>query len=226
MCGRFTLTLEISALQMAFDLGEQTVSWQSNYNVAPSSPVPLLTSQQPDKIQLFRWGLIPSWAKDPSIGSKMINARSETIQEKPSFRKAFQSRRCLILADGFYEWKNTPAGKIPYYFHQPDHWPFMFAGLWDSWMSTGGVEPIQTCTILTCAPNAVVAPIHDRMPVIMDWQEGKNWLTPDQDSVKLQSMLKPAKDPFLTCYPVSSKVNSPRNNSVECIRSIQTPGLF
>jgi putative SOS response-associated peptidase YedK len=226
MCGRFTLTLEISALQMAFDLGEQTVVWQSNYNIAPSTQVPILSNQQPGKIQLFRWGLIPSWSKDPSIGAKMINARSETLQEKPSFRSAFQSRRCLIPADGFYEWKNTGTSKIPYYFHKPDHSPFLFAGLWDSWMGAGNVEPVHTFTILTCSPNSVVAPVHDRMPVIFDWESGKIWLKSDQDSARLQAMLKPVKDSFLASYPVSSKVNSPGNNSKECIQPFQNASLL
>jgi putative SOS response-associated peptidase YedK len=226
MCGRFTLTLEISALQMAFDLGEQTVVWQSNYNVAPSTLLPVLTNQQPEKIQLFRWGLIPSWSKDPSIGAKMINARSETLQEKPSFRSAFQSRRCLIPADGFFEWKNTGASKVPYYFHKPDHSLFLFAGLWDSWIGSGNVEPVHTFTILTCAPNAVVAPVHDRMPVILDWEHGKTWLQSGQNVVTLQSMLKPAEENFLSKYPVSSKVNSPANNSAVCIQPIQSASLF
>lgn len=226
MCGRFTLTLEISALQMAFDLGEQTVVWQSNYNVAPSTLVPVLTNHQPEKIQLFRWGLIPSWSKDPSIGAKMINARSETLQEKPSFRSAFQSRRCVIPADGFFEWKKAGASKIPYYFHKPDHGPFLFAGLWDSWIGGGNVEPVHTFTILTCTPNAVVAHVHDRMPVILDWEHAKTWLQTDQNPMRLQSMLKPAKDDFLTKYPVSSKVNSPTNNSAECIQPIQPASLF
>jgi putative SOS response-associated peptidase YedK len=218
MCGRFTLTLEVSALQMAFDLGEQSVEWQPNYNISPSNFIPVVTNQRPDEITLFQWGLVPGWAKDVSIGAKMINARSETVQEKPSFKKAFKERRCLIFTDGFYEWKkNSSEGKTPYYFHRPNQQPFVFAGLWENWMGDGRKEALQTCTILTCAANAIMAPIHDRMPVIMDWKDGQAWLA-DKSVDSLQAMLKPAQDSFLETYPVSNLVNRPVNNTVECIK--------
>jgi putative SOS response-associated peptidase YedK len=221
MCGRFTLTLEISALQMAFDLGAQTVDWKGHFNLAPSMLIPLLTNQQPERIQFFQWGLVPAWAKDPAIGSKLINARSETVQEKPSFRTAFKSRRCLILADGFYEWQKAEAAKggnkIPYYFQKKDHSPFYFAGLWESWVSKDDQNPLQTCTILTCEANAVVKPIHERMPVIFDNEKGHAWLRSGQSAADLQSMLTTAADGFLRSYAVSSLVNSPANNSAACI---------
>lgn len=217
MCGRFTLTLEISALQMAFDLGDFTVQWQPNYNIAPTNQIPVVSNVQKNRIDLFQWGLIPSWSKEPAIGTKLINARSESITEKPSFRDAFRQRRCLIFADGFYEWKSAPGRtKTPYYFRRPDHQPFVFAGLWETWQGDGRAVPLQTCTILTCAPNGTVTPVHNRMPVILTWEEGKKWLSNDTPE-QLLALLKPVEDNFLEGYPVSNLVNKPGNNSPACI---------
>jgi putative SOS response-associated peptidase YedK len=224
MCGRFTLTLEISALQMAFDLGEQTVVWNPSYNIAPTTKIPLVTNQNPNTIALFQWGLVPAWAKDSSKSSGLINARSETAHEKPSFRRLFQSKRCLIFADGFYEWQkgNSANGKnTPYYFRRKDQQPFVFAGLWDSWPGDSQNAPINSCTILTCTPNRVVSPIHDRMPVILDWHQGRDWLDAAHSAVDLQGMLLPAADDLLLGYKVTTKVNSPANNTVECIQPVE-----
>ena len=217
MCGRFTLTLEISALQMAFDLGEQTVQWQPNYNIAPTNAIPVVTNAEPEIIQLFQWGLVPAWSKDVAIGAKLINARAESIAEKPSFREAFRQRRCLIFADGFYEWKSVQnRTKTPYYFQKPDHTPFVFAGLWESWQADGRAEALHTCTIITCAANAVVAPVHDRMPVILTREQGKAWLE-GKSMEALHALLQPAAVHVLETYPVSNAVNKPGNNSPSCI---------
>ena len=156
MCGRFTLTVELSDIQQ--DLGikvdDVMIDWSPSYNISPTQTVLTVNQLGERKIKPMRWGLIPSWAKDESIGSKMINARSETLHEKPSFRKSLLSRRCLILADGFYEWKSNPGGsKIPYYFQIADHSLFLFAGLWDTWQPKKGM-PIESCTVITCEANS------------------------------------------------------------------------
>ena len=171
MCGRFTLTLEVSELQLAFDLGEQSVSWRPNYNIAPTNKIPIVTNDRTDTIELFHWGLIPSWSKDKTISAKLINARSETAHEKPSFKTPFKTKRCLIFADGFYEWKKGAykgSKKVPYYFRRIDRKPFVFAGLWDYWPGNDQEKPVHSCTILTCNPNEIVMPVHDRMPVIFN----------------------------------------------------------
>jgi len=169
----------------------------------------------------MRWGLIPSWAKDPSIGNKMINARCETLAEKPSFRNAFQKRRCLILADGFYEWQQIPNGRsVPYYFTLKDHSPFVFAGLWESWNSPTG-QPLQTCTIITCPPNELVAPIHDRMPVILNRQAADNWIG-QTSSPQLQALLSAYPANQMQRVQVGPKVNNPAIESPDLIFPEQT----
>ena len=191
MCGRFTLAVEPVELQEAFDLSEMPGDWVLRMNIAPTQPVAVLTSPAERKIDFMRWGLVPSWAKDISIGSRMFNARSETLAEKPSFRSAFTRRRCLILADGFYEWQKQ-AGKgrsIPHRFQLSDKKPFAFAGLWESWHSKDGDE-LRTCTIITTSANTVVAPVHDRMPVILDREHCWPWLE-QKDLSSLQAMLIP-----------------------------------
>jgi putative SOS response-associated peptidase YedK len=229
MCGRFTLTLEISALQMAFDLGEQSVQWTPNYNVAPSMSIPVVTNENPQKIDLLEWGLIPAWSKDSTIAAKLINARSETAPEKPSFRGPFKNMRCLIFADGFYEWKKSPnksGTKTPYYFRRIDQQPFVFAGLWDSWAGNEQEIPRKTCTILTCEPNETVALVHDRMPVIFNWQQGQKWLSKDTSVEDLVTMMKPLPASELIAFPVSTLVNKPENNSPACIKPQENLTLF
>lgn len=191
MCGRFTLAVEPVELQEAFDLSEMPTDWILRMNIAPTQPVAVLTSTTEKKIDFMRWGLVPSWAKDITIGSRMFNARSETLAEKPSFRNAFARRRCLILADGFYEWQKQggKAPSIPYRFQLIDQKPFAFAGLWETWHSSEGDE-LRTCTIITTSANAVVAPVHERMPVILDCEHCWHWLE-QRDPPALQSMLVP-----------------------------------
>ena len=204
------------------DLFERSETTQARYNIAPSQTV-LAVRMGPDKgerlIVPVRWGLIPFWADDPGIGDRMINARSESITEKPAFRHAFKSRRCLIPADGFYEWKKEKGGKQPYYIRMCDERLFVFAGLWDRWEK--GDQPIESCTILTTSPNELVQPIHDRMPVILAQAEHDMWLDPDYpDSEGLLSILRPYPAEEMEAHPVSRRVNNPKNDDEGCVRSV------
>ena len=193
------------------------------YNIAPSQPL-LAVRQRDDgsrQADTLRWGLIPSWAKDPAIGHRLINARSETAADKPSFRAAFRRRRCLVPADGFYEWAVLPdADKQPWYFHPADRRPFAFAGLWERWQQPGG-EAVESCTLLTTSANAVVAPVHHRMPVILSPQHYHQWLDCRQaDPVVLQALMRPLPDRLLSAYAVSTLVNRPANDDPGCIQPL------
>ncbi|MBD0269144.1 MAG: SOS response-associated peptidase [Cyanobacteria bacterium Co-bin8] len=226
MCGRFTQSQSGESVAQAFQL-KAVPNLQPRYNIAPTQPVSaiLATPDSPEpRYQLLRWGLIPSWAKDSSIGSRLINARSETVAEKPSFRAAFKRRRCLIVADGFYEWKSDPNSKTkqPYYFRLKEHAPFAFAGLWEQWTDPQSGSELDTCTILTTAANAVLEPVHDRMPVILEPDQYVAWLDPDfYDPKDLQAMLDPYRAEGMESYPVSKAVNSPRNDAAECLEPVE-----
>jgi putative SOS response-associated peptidase YedK len=216
MCGRYTLSTPAGRLAEEFQLDEAAVDLTPSYNVAPTQQVAaVLEDEGGRRLEMLRWGLVPSWADDPEIGSRMINARSETPPEKPSFRSAFRRRRCLIPADGFYEWKREEGGKQPYYFRMQDGRPFAFAGLWESWDKGGG--ELLTCTILTTRPNSVAEEIHDRMPVILPHDAYNAWLDPDADREELGELMIPYPGDDLETYPVSRFVNSPRNNDRRCI---------
>ncbi|UCF29428.1 MAG: SOS response-associated peptidase, partial [Chloroflexota bacterium] len=193
------------------------------YNVAPTQPVAVVPNDGTNRLDFFNWGLIPFWAKDPKIGSRLINARSETIAEKPSFRGSFKYKRCLILADGFYEWQKQPGSKtkIPMYIHLKDRAPFAFAGLWDSWNSKDGSE-IKSCTIITTQPNELVEQIHNRMPVILSPEGYAAWIQEgENDPELLKSLLHPYPSEEMAAYPVSTKVNSPQNDTPEVIISVE-----
>ena len=211
MCGRYTLKTPAGVLTERFDIEESSTSISSSYNIAPTQQVAtVLAENGKRKPEMLHWGLIPSWAKDPEVGNRMINARAETVAEKPSYRKAFQERRCLILADGFYEWQKTDNGKQPFYIRMEDESPFAFAGLWESWRN--GRE-IRSCTIITTAPNELAASIHNRMPVILHPEDYDMWLDPDFDEREpLTSLLKPFPAEAMEAYPVSRRVNKPANN--------------
>lgn len=219
MCGRFTLTVDPAQFQDAFPGFLFPAKFAPRYNIAPSQPVLAIPNDERNAADFFIWGLIPMWAKDPSIGARLINARSETLAEKPSFRGSFKHKRCLILADGFYEWK-TAAGKkakTPYYIHLTDRRPFAFAGLWDSWESPDG-SSLKTCTIITTQPNELMASLHDRMPVILHPRDYTKWLDPSpQTPESLLPLLKPYPADAMTAYPVSTLVNKPGNDSPELI---------
>jgi putative SOS response-associated peptidase YedK len=220
MCGRFTLTTKPKIIQQMFNLEKMPDDLQPRYNIAPTQNVAVFTGQEPRSLQMFRWGLVPFWAKDINIGNKLINARSETLADKPSFRQAFKQRRCLVLADGFFEWKHA-VGKQPYYFQLQDKRPFTFAGLWEEWHETSGTNSVRTCTIITCDPNNVVAPVHNRMPVILDIQAGQHWLDPVFPVEALQELLKPFPDDQLLAYPISKLVNSPTNDTIEVLEPLR-----
>jgi putative SOS response-associated peptidase YedK len=202
MCGRFTLAQSPEAVTEAFGLSK-VPDLSPRYNIAPSQPIGVVMRAkeaiQPE-FRLMRWGLIPSWAKDPSIGTKLINARSETATEKPSFRSAFKYRRCLIPADGFYEWQKTQQGaKQPFYFSMAGNGVFAFAGLWESW------NDLETCTILTTTANDLLQPIHDRMPVILNPEDYGQWLDPKvQGGQSLSDLLRPFPDAPMQAIPVST----------------------
>ena len=222
MCGRFTLFEADKILSKEFGVsGIPPMS--PRYNIAPSQPVaavrvaPAGTNRE---LALLRWGLIPSWSKDTAIGNRLINARAETAREKPSFRNAFKRHRCLISANGFYEWQRLERGKQPFYIRMRDGHPFAFAGLWDRWESPDeGV--IETCAILTTAANTALAPIHDRMPVILPSTEYGRWLGPSlQDADSLEALLMPFPAENMISYPVSSRVNSPAVDDEGCIDAL------
>ena len=221
MCGRFTLTVDPAELQDAFGDYIFPDQFAPRFNIAPSQPVLAIPNNGKNTADFFMWGLIPSWSKDPSIANKLINARGETIAEKPSFRGGFKYKRCLILTDGFYEWKAAQGEKTktPYYIHMKDRKPFAFAGLWDEWQSPdGGV--LRTCTIITTEPNELMSTLHNRMPVILDPADYSQWLDPAPHAKHPESLL-PLIRSFpadrMSAYPVSTMVNSPGNDRAECI---------
>ena len=217
MCGRYTLRTPVEKLAEEFGFDATSVELPPNYNVAPTQEVAAVLSEGGERrLELLRWGLIPSWADDPGIGSRMINARAETAPEKPSFRRAFRERRCLIPADGFYEWKRMNGTKQPYYIRMREGRPFAFAGLWEGWKDDGGPE-IRSCAILTTAPNALAGEIHDRMPVILPAGAYDAWLDPEAEKEELVALLAPYPEAEMEAYPVSRFVNSPSNNDPRCI---------
>jgi putative SOS response-associated peptidase YedK len=218
MCGRFTLTLDPGELQELLNLGPFIHIVQPRYNIAPSQPIPIVKDSEKREVELYRWGLVPSWADDPEIGYRMINARSETANEKPSFRAAFKRRRCLILADGFFEWRNEEKGaqKTPYLFKLKNDAPFTFAGLYEHWQAPEGGE-LHTCTILTCPPNELVKDYHNRMPVMLGEETRWSWLEADKDEDALLDLLVPYPAEEMKCYPVSKAVNSPENDRPEVL---------
>jgi putative SOS response-associated peptidase YedK len=221
MCGRFSLTQSVAALSEAFDL-DDLPEWQPRYNIAPTQSVLAIASLPANAPQarLLRWGLVPSWATDLTIGAKLINARAETVAEKPSFRAAFKQRRCLILADGFYEWQRTDRKtKQPYYFQLADQQPFAFAGLWEHWQGDDTV--VETCTILTTQANDLLQPVHDRMPVIIAPEHYSQWIDLTTTAESLQQLLHPYAANAMQSYAVSTAVNSPANDSPECMEPIR-----
>lgn len=220
MCGRFSQTSSPEVVAEQFGLDDSPLFLKPHYNIAPSQPVAVVRAHPESgkrECVLLRWGLIPSWAKDPAIGYKMINARAETVSEKPAFRGPFRNRRCLILADGFYEWQQEGRRKQPFYIRLKDRRPFAFAGLWDKWEPPGG-ESIESCTILTTSPNDVLRPIHERMPVIVDPQAYNLWLDPTVQQVEaIQPILHPYPADRMEAYPVSLLINNPRHDAPACL---------
>jgi putative SOS response-associated peptidase YedK len=223
MCGRFTLAADSRQIQDAFPWLNVPAGIQPRYNIAPTQPVAVVPNDGKNQLDFFLWGLIPSWAKDATIGSRMINARAETLAEKPSFRSAFRRRRCLILADGFFEWQQTPGSKnkTPMFIRFTSGKPFAFAGLWENWNAPDGSQ-VLSCTIITTQPNALMQPIHNRMPVILEETAFPVWLdAAEKDPETFNSLLKPYAADELVVFPVSRLVNSPANDVPQVLEPAQ-----
>jgi putative SOS response-associated peptidase YedK len=227
MCGRYRLSRRKQIVEEYFDTVSDEPDWNPRYNIAPTQPVPVIRQHPKEPVRelsLMKWGLVPSWSKNLSGAASMINARSESASTKPAFRDALKSRRCLIPADGFYEWKRDGKTKQPYCFEVNDgelFQLFAFAGLWDRWKDPNG-NWIKTCSILTTIPNAVTSVVHDRMPVILDPESYDLWLDPGMTKVEAVSeLLKPFDARLMRCYPVSTRINHVANDDEECSRPVE-----
>jgi len=218
MCGRFQLSVKGKHISERFNVEVFDEKYSPSYNCAPSTNLAVITNTEPEKLSYFKWGLIPFWAKDPKIGNKLINARSESLSEKASFKTAFAKRRCLIPANGFYEWKRDGKEKTPYRIFIKSEDIFAMAGIWEIWKDAEG-KAIKTFSIITTLPNSLMKNIHNRMPVILNKNDEKAWLF-ENDTSFLKKLLKPADPEIMRAYQISSKVNSPANNSPELIKEI------
>jgi putative SOS response-associated peptidase YedK len=222
MCGRFTQTATPAIIAEQFGVAVPSL-FQPRYNIAPSQPIAVIRIE-PDSttrtLVMLRWGLIPSWAKDPTIGNQYINAKAETVAEKPSFRSAFKKRRCLVVATGFYEWQVQGRTKQPMWIGLKSQRPFAFAGLWEQWKPADG-ELLETCTIITTEPNGLMAQIHNRMPVILGPAFYDQWLDPTFQPIEsLKDLLRPYPGEELMAYPVSTLVNNPRHDVPQCLEPV------
>ncbi len=216
MCGRYTLTYDIRTIAEAFGVAP-SLETSPRYNIAPTQDVVTIMRNGTSHLEWLRWGLIPSWAKEEAIGSKMINARAETLAEKPSFKRLLHSKRCLVVADGFYEWMQQGGSKTPMYITLKSKEPFAMAGLWDSWKSPDG-QQIRTCTIITTEPNDLVARIHNRMPAILARDVEAAWIDPElTEAPAVLDLLHPYPPEQMEAYAVSSLVSSARNEGPELI---------
>lgn len=227
MCGRYRLSRRKQLVDEYFGTVAEECEWSPCYNVAPSQPVLIILQDVHEprrRVSTMRWGFIPSWSKDPSIGYKTINARSETVATTPSFREPFKSQRCLVPADGFYEWKREGKAKQPYCFEVNDGELFAFAGLWDRWTNPQG-EVVESCAILTTTPNSLLADIHDRMPVILSQHNYDLWLDAAFiNTTSVSEMLKPFDAALMRRYPVSTRVNQVQNDDAECGKPLAARG--
>lgn len=224
MCGRYRLSRRKQIIEERFDTAAWQDDWSPRYNIAPTQPVPVIRHHPKEPIRhlsLMKWGLIPHWAKDASAAASTINARSETAATRPAFRDPLKFRRCLIPADGFYEWKRTGTSKQPFCFEVDEGELFAFAGLWDGWKDAEG-RWIKTCSILTTTPNAVTSAVHDRMPVILQCGDYDLWLDPGMTDVQVVSeLLKPYDARMMRVYPVSPRINHVANDDPECSRAVE-----
>ncbi|PWB75580.1 hypothetical protein C3F09_02105 [candidate division GN15 bacterium] len=222
MCGRYTLAVQLDLIADRFACGPEFSQLTPRYNIAPGQLAPVVVQEEGRKLRMMKWGLVPSWARDDSIGYKMINARAETLHEKPSFRKALEQRRCIIPADGFFEWRKEPDGKskTPMRIVLTDHSLFGLAGLWERWRDPEGKE-LLSYTIVTTTPNHLLEPIHNRMPVILSQDAEERWLNAGEANPRdLIDMLKPYPAEQMEMFPVSKVVNNPRADSPECITPV------
>jgi putative SOS response-associated peptidase YedK len=222
MCGRYAFFAPADAVRRWFGV-PFVPGLAARYNIAPTQDVPAVREREPGQreVALLRWGLVPSWAADPAIGNRMINARAETLAEKPSFRAALKRRRCAVLASGWYEWQKTAAGKQPYFLHRSDGEPLGFAGLWEQWVDRGSGEAIQSCTIVTTAAPPALAAIHDRMPALLGPEALAAWLDPrESDASKLVPLLGPGEAATIEARPVSRAVNDARREGPELVEPV------
>ena len=217
MCGRYGFAPgEFREIKLRFNIGGDLPLFKPRYNIAPTQQAPVIASLEgANRVELFQWGLVPSWAKDMSIGNRMINARAETLAEKASFKRLLENRRCLVLANGFYEWRKEGKGKVPMWFKLKSGAPFVFAGLWDGWKKPDG-EMLRTYTVVTTEPNEVLAPIHNRMPVILRDCDALQWVSGDEID-HAQDLLKPFPAELMEGYDVAKLVNDRQNDSPDCI---------
>jgi putative SOS response-associated peptidase YedK len=223
MCGRFGVTFNYRELKALWNLRGDVPDFGPRYNIAPSQEVPIIVrSEDRNEIKPMRWGLVPSWAQDRSIGQRMINARAETLLEKPSFKQLVARRRCLVPADGFYEWRREGNHKVPMWIHLKKRDPFAFAGLWDCWRDSAGDKELYSFTIITTEPNALLRRHHTRMPVIYDREMGKQWLEYSfgNRAMTPAAVLRPWPSESMEAYEVSTLVNSPDNDRAECIEPV------
>ncbi|KXK22453.1 MAG: putative SOS response-associated peptidase YedK [Chloroflexi bacterium OLB15] len=220
MCGRFAITVDASVIQHEFNLAPVNIAFSPRFNIAPTQSVPVITNDHPDQLVMYRWGLIPSWAKDISIGAKMINARAEGIEDKPAFRAAFKRRRCLVPVSGFYEWQAREGGKQPMFIRVKQEPLFAMAGLWEVWRDGEGRD-MPTFTIITTSANSFMKSIHDRMPVILHPEDYATWLQADDVPAGiLKGLLRPFEPDALTAYDVSKAVNRAGYDSPELIQPV------
>lgn len=217
MCGRFSFSYSQRIIEEIFDIEVDTEEYKPRYNCAPSQNLAVISNESPKKLSFYKWGLIPFWAKDISIGNKMINAKTKTIAEKPSFKQSFKSRRCLVPADSFYEWKQDKE-KMPYRIMMKNEKPFAMAGIWDRWKDAEGRE-MHTFSIITTEANELMKPLHHRMPVILERHNEQNWLE-STDNDFLMSLLRPYNPDEMEAYPIVKLVNSPKNDSSEIHKRI------
>jgi len=223
MCGRYAFFSPAEAVKRAFAL-DDFPALEPRYNIAPTQPVPVLREEQPGRRQvaLLHWGLIPSWARDRSVGNRMINARAETLSERPAFRAAFRRRRCVVLADGWYEWQVVASGKQPWFIHSRDGAPLGLAGLWETWRDPAGGEPVESCTIVTTDAVGPLAEIHHRMPAVLPAAGLEAWLDPrQQDVAALSGWLGPRDPAEFSARAVSRRVNDPRNQGADLIEAVE-----
>lgn len=220
MCGRFAQYSSRETIRKFFDISTITCEIRPSYNIAPTHEVLAIIHHNDNRLGMLRWGLVPSWAKDLSGAARLINARAETLAEKPSFRKAFIQRRCLVLADGFYEWKKQDKHRQPWYFTLPSEDPFAFAGIWETWKNNQGTA-YNSCAIITTEACESVHEIHHRMPVILRSEAVESWLAPEiRDTEQLKTILQEGHVRKMKSYPVSSLVNSVNNNNPACIENL------
>ena len=220
MCGRFSLAASWDQIRRYYDLIGAPMNLAPRYNVAPTQSVPVVRRAGAHECEavMMRWGLIPSWAKDARLGARMINARAETVAEKPAFRVAFRSRRCLVPADGFYEWQARPEGKQPYRIARPDGGLFTFAGLWERWEKAPDGAPVESFTIITTTATPELHPIHPRMPVVVESSNYATWL--DGDAPAALNLLAAADDDTLVAIPIGTRINAVRNDDAACIEPL------